>query len=131
MGLFPLKPARSQAMPDVEPFVDLDALIAEPVAFKWNGHAHFVRPIDTKTFLKVTNEMAKIDALMKAEKVSHKEVVLAYAGLFSSVCDTITLQDVYKMTPAQTGALLQMILSCVGGKAQKKTPVKEAQTTSA
>lgn len=121
MGIFKLKPTRTQFDRNVDPIMDLDALIAEPVAFRWNGETHFVRPMDTRTFLKVTQEMARCQSLAGKTSADQKEVITAYARVFESVCDTISLRDVYSMTQAQVGALFQMIVDCVTGRAQKKT----------
>lgn len=120
MALVNFKPARQRST--IESVVDLDAILAEPKAFQWRGKTHVIRPIDTLTFLKVTNEMAKIQALIGQDgKPSHKEVIEAYAGVFSSVCDTISKKDVLEMTQAQVGALFQLVVDCVTGRAQKKT----------
>lgn len=121
MGLLNLKPARTQHTESVDPIIDLDALIAEPVAFRWQGKTHLVRPMDTKTFFKITNEMSRIQSMIGKDH-SNEQVVEAYARVFGTVCDTITKRDVYNMTQAQVGALFQMIMDCVSGRAQKKTP---------
>lgn len=125
MGLLNLKPARSKAMPSGDPVVDLDALIAEPVTFRFEGKTHVVQPIDTRTYLAVTNELIKIQGLLKSEKAEKKEVIESYAAIFSAVCETISIKDVERMTLAQTGALLQMIMECVSGRAQKKKMIPQ------
>ena len=46
------------------------------------------------------------------------DLVAVYLGIFSSVCETIGKKEIESMTQAQAGALLQIILDCVVGRAQ-------------
>jgi hypothetical protein len=126
--LFKLTPAR-QAIPsdDTRVIVDLDRVVNDPVGFRWKGKVHLIKPMDTKTFLKVTNELAGLEALRKKpEKVSQKEILLAYWKVFHAAVGTISWADIQDMTLPQIGILTSQIMECVSGKAyadsaQKKT----------
>lgn len=105
---------------------DLDRMISKPVGFRWNGRIHKIRPMTNETFLRVINELAKMDAAYKSENKDEEVIVRLYHGLFSSVCDTISYKDVKKMSYAQVAALFKEIVACVTGKAhvedmEKKT----------
>jgi hypothetical protein len=114
MGLFNTKPAREAATKNV--VADLDKLIAEPVAFRFNGKAHLIKPITTAEFFKITSELAKMDALRKKDTIDNVELIDAYVGLLTAACDTLKREDIENMTQAQVGALFQLVLDCVTGR---------------
>lgn len=130
MSIFPLRPARPSRIDDARVIVDLDRLIAEPVAFRFNGKVHQISAMDTKTFFTLVNEIAKLEAMGRdKDKIDAKELMDAYVRLFKSVCTTISKEDVYNMTFPQIGALFQQVIDCVTGRAykddtQKKSPMK-------
>lgn len=128
MSLFKLKPARESAKSSVL-VADLDKLITERVAFKFGGQTHYINPITTAEFFKVTSEMAKLDSLKVQKEVSAKELIDSYTALIGSVCETITRDHISSMTQAQVGALFQLVLDCVTGKAyaEKKTLANQVQ----
>lgn len=125
MAIFPLRPTRQKVPENVQVVADLDKLISEPVAFRFQGKVHLIKPMDVKTFLKTCNELTRLDDLRSKKEIANKELIDAYANLFCAVCDTISIADVYEMTQAQVSALLQQILECVTGKGhlsgEKKT----------
>jgi hypothetical protein len=123
-----IRPARQEAPEDTRVVVDLDKMAAESIGFRYKGRIHQIKPMSTERFLNCCNELAALDKLWKSTKVDHKQLADRYAGLFSAVCGTITKTDVYEMTLAQRGALMQQVLEIVQGKAfssEKKSPVKE------
>lgn len=115
MGLFGTRKV-AQSHSDARVFADLDALIAEPVAFRFNGETHLIKPVSTKEFFKLTNALARLDELRNAKTVKKDELVEAYSALISGACDTIGRKEVETMTQAQVGALFQLILDCITGK---------------
>lgn len=128
MGLFGLKPARETAKAAVV-IADLDKLIAEPIAFRFDGKTHLINPISTKEFFRVTANLAKMDELKAKSEVSAEELIDAYTNLISSVCETIGRKEIENMTQAQVGALFQLVLDCVTGKAQAGTEKKNLMPT--
>lgn len=116
--------------PDVKMVTDLDRMISDPVGFRWKGKVHKIKPMNNETFLRVLNELAKMEKFSRVGSRDTQAVMHIYAGLFATVCDTITLKDVKQMSYAQVITLYREIMACVTGKAyfegeEKKTPKKE------
>lgn len=116
-------------MDEVKVVTDLDRLITEHTGFRWNGKVHVINPISTELFLKLTNEFDRIERLIKGGSNEPKLVLDAYAKLFSSVCDTISIHDVREMTYPQIGALFTLVVRCVTGRAQVEEQKKSPATT--
>lgn len=118
---------RGNALPNNGTLVaDLDKLIAEPVPFRWNGSIHFIKPISTKEFLSISEGLATLDKLRRAEQVTAEELLDGYSKVFSAACETIGRKEIEQMTQAQIGALYQLILDTITGKShgeEKKTLV--------
>ena len=116
MSILKLRPSRAQSKP-TDVIADLDALISNDVGFIFQGKTHRIKAITTENFFNVTNAIAKLDS-MRNGKYTKADLLGTYAGIFSSVCDTIGPSDIENMTQAQVGALFQLILDCVTGKSQ-------------
>jgi len=106
---------------DVRIITDLDRMVAGPVAFRWKGRIHYLRPMSTELFLKVLNEISKLSQLYNKtgtddRKASEEEMLRVYSGIFSAVCDTISYSDIKKMNYAQISALYREIMVLVTGK---------------
>lgn len=117
MSLFNLKTGRQLEKPEAQVVSDLDAMVAQSVAFKLHGKIHNIKPISVKEFYAFTNAMLSIQGLETAEHVTPAQIIDLYATLIRSVCDTVTRHDIEQMTQAQCGALLNLIVECVTGKA--------------
>jgi hypothetical protein len=130
------RPARNEAAFKGEGLVvaDLDKMVVQPLAFRYGDRVHFIKPVDVQNFLIVTERIAVLDRMQKAKELSGAELVRAYADLIASMCDTIKIDDVRKMSQAQVGALYQLILDAVTGRAyaEKKslprTQLRESET---
>lgn len=105
--------------------MDLDDLIASPVAFVFKGKTHYIKPLTTKEFFSATNELSKMLELGKKKTVSADELVTVYANLFASVCSTIGRREVEQMQQSQVSALFQLILDRVQGKKPKDSDEKK------
>ncbi len=121
MKLFSLRPTR-QEFKDADIVSDLDKLISEPTAFRFQGRTHLIKPITTEDFFKLSNALARLDALKEAKNVQASDLIDAYTQLVTNACDTINRADVESMTQAQVGALFQLILDVITGRvhAEKK-----------
>jgi hypothetical protein len=117
MGLFNLKPTRENAKPAVV-VADLDKLIAEPVAFRFGGKTHLIKPMSTSEFFSVTAKLGKMEELRSKENLEVKELIDAYYGLFSAMCTSLKRSDIESMSQVQVGALFQLMLDCIMGRAQ-------------
>lgn len=111
-----LWPARTQAL-DIGPVADLDAIVADPIPFRFKGKIHVLKPIALDDFLKFTNAQAELLRAANDEvKLSAKELATKYHRLFASVCETISLDDVLGMEQVQIAALYQLIIDMTTGQ---------------
>lgn len=129
MGIFSLKPTRSETKETAHVVADIDAIDVRPALFRWQGKAHKLRPVTTREYLKVTETFAKMDALGKAGNYTADDLVTVYAELIGSICDTIKREDVLKMTQAQVAAVLQLIIDHVTGRIPTETEKKNKEVT--
>jgi hypothetical protein len=117
MKIFDFKSRKASAPSGAEPIADLDALIQSPIPFKCLGRIHYLKPVSTKVFFEVTNALARMSTMKEqAGELGHKELLDLYFGLFSAVCDTISRQDLERMSQAQCAALLQLVIDTITGK---------------
>ena len=125
MSLFSLKAKAAQ--PTAVIVSDLDALIAEPIAFRLQGEVHEIKPVSTVELLKFTNAFARLQALNESSgTLSVADLVDAYTQVISSVCPTITRAHVEGMTQSQIAALFQLVIESVMGKAHVAPSVETA-----
>jgi hypothetical protein len=120
VNIFSVKTGKPVDGPDAQVVSDLDAMVAERVAFRLHGKVHYINPISVKEFFAYTNALVQIQALEKVDSVDANHVVDLYCALIQSVCQTVSRQDVKEMTQAQAGALIQLISDCVTGRAHAK-----------
>ncbi len=135
MGLFKIRDVTRGAEKDARVIADLDALIAEPVAFRFHGKTHLIKPISTAEFLKFLEASAKIGEVLSNKASLAEDVIGAYHRLICSVCDTFTRKDVEQLTEAQSWALFRVIVETVKGKtyaddSKKKQITGSNQTSS-
>lgn len=125
------RPARNQSSwkEGVGIVADLDALIDEPIRFKLHGKVHTIKPISSQSFLVFTNNLAKLWDLREKNQVTPEELITKYFDLMSSVCETITVQDIKDMTQPQIASLFQLVLDAVSGKAQAKAKEMASKMT--
>lgn len=126
MGLMNLLPGRSQISDDLV-VSDLDKLVSESVAFRFNGDKHLIKPLDTKTFLAVSEAFSRLDRLREKKQVTTKDLIEGYTELFKQACSTITQKHVESMTQAQVAALMQLIIDTVRGQSQVKKKLEQAR----
>lgn len=134
MSLFQLRPARTNVTSPSDGLgpqvvADIDAIEVRPVAFKWKGKLHTIKPVSTKEYLKVTEVFGKMDALGKTSNYTVEQLVDVYAELIMTLCNTIKREDILEMSQAQVGALLQLVIDHVTGRvAQDEKKKTLAQT---
>jgi len=95
---------------------DLDRMIAESIAFKLHGKVHRINPITVEEFYRFTKAFSIVSG-MKPDSLSPAETLTMYHEVISSVAPTVTKKDIEDMTQAQVGALLQLVIEAVTGKA--------------
>ena len=119
-------PARTQAE---GPVADLDAIVADPVPFRFKGKIHILKPIELDNFLRFANAQAEIMRTTgdKESKISTEELAKRYHRVFSAVCDTITVKDVMSMEQVQIAALYQLVIDMVTGQVDMGDGKKKRQ----
>jgi len=119
IGKFWPKKAK-EIKPDVKPVADLDAIIAEPIPFRFKGKIHLIKPIELEEYLKFAN--AQSDLMQTSEEdgsLPAKILAEKYHRVISAVCDTISLDDVLSMSQAQVAALYQLVIDAITGQVDK------------
>lgn len=117
MSLFNLRTGKELDGPDAVIVSDLDAMVANPIAFRLHGKVHQLRPVTVKEFFAYANALLGLERLKSDEKLSDEQIVDIYCQLIQAVCETITRDDVKAMTHPQASALLQLIIEHINGKA--------------
>lgn len=109
---------------EVEVIADLDAMLAQPVAFTLLGKRHIIEPITTQQALVFSNEYVSFQDLMnKDSKLTPDEIIDGYLRLVSSVVPSIAKSDIENAAESQLQALFVLIIETFTGKifAEKKT----------
>lgn len=113
-----LWPARTnQKKSDVEVVTDLDAMLSEPVPFRFNKKVHYLKPVELGAFLKFTNaRIALTEEKKDGSPLTKDELVKRYHDVISSVCDSISYEDIYHMSQTQVAALYQLVIDMITGQ---------------
>jgi len=120
MGILNLKPSRRKYAPDTPVMMDLDALIAKPQTFRWQGQVYAVKPITTETFFRVVNQIAVVQKFGNATTSKDPDAFYrAYADLFETCIDGIGYEEVRRMQVSQIAALLQYVIDVVQGRTEE------------
>lgn len=107
---------------DVRLVADFDKIVADPIPFKVHGKTHFLKPIDMKEFILSADAMAstmeRLENLNKdpKAKLAMSELLKIYYKIISSVCDTITMSDIKKMSQPQARAVFQLVYDHIAGR---------------
>ncbi len=96
---------------------DLDAIIAEPVPFKFRGKMHKLKPFSLAEYLKFVNAKMSLEQSMSStDPLTAEQLATAYHAVIASVCDTITVKDIMSMEQVQVAALYQLVIDMVTGQ---------------
>lgn len=123
-----LWPTRSKYK-DAEPVTDLDAIIAAPVTFRFDGKIHKLKPMQLDEYLKFSNAQSRLLANLKddAPKLNARELARQYLDVVSSICDTITIEDILRMEQVQVAALYQLIIDITTGQVKTEAGKKKSR----
>lgn len=124
-----LKPTRQRyTEAATQSVADLDALLVEPVSFKLHGKMHTINPLSVEQFMLLSSALVEIVDLQKKEGLTSDELIERYYGLVTSVCDTVTKDDIREMSQQQVSALFNLIIETITGKLfVEKKNLKETQ----
>lgn len=123
-----LKPVRQKYTESAAQAVaDLDALLVEPVSFKLHRKVHLINPLSVEQFMHLSASLVDIMDLQKKQGLTSEELIDKYYALVSSVCSTVTKDDIREMSQQQVAALFNLIMETITGKvfAEKKTLLTE------
>lgn len=100
------------------PIMDLDAIVAEPVHFRFKGKTHTLKPIELQAFLKFTNAQSSLTKNISPDSAVMTPLELAkkYHAVINSICDTISVDDIMSMEQVQVAALYQLVIDMVTGQ---------------
>jgi len=103
---------------------DLDAMISQTVRFRLLGRDHEIEPLSVQQFMKFASAYSKVLVLQEQDVVTPDELVEAYYNLVSSVCKSVSREDIKKMSQQQVAALFQIMVDLHTGRLfadEKKT----------
>jgi len=121
---------RAALMPasDVRLVCDLDAILTETVGFKFDGVIYEIPPISLEKFILAVQGLAVLDNLKQKKELNGPELLDAYESLFRLVCPKLTRKIIQDMGHQRIGALLNLIIEVIMGKAtltlEKKNPLE-------
>lgn len=122
--LHKLKPARMNAKP-AKVIADLDDLIAEPVAFRFQGKTWVLKPVDTETFMRVARALEDIQELLSGhsggEPKNKEEIYDAYLVFIQPLCEGIGMTEIRSMTLPQLHALMSLIIRHITGQTTQES----------
>jgi hypothetical protein len=117
---------RTKFMPtrdkNVEIYADLDKVLEEPLYFRCGGKVHKLKPVTLEYFYKFTNANVKFFDLKSDEQVTPESVVDIYYEVVSSICDTISKEDIKELGYMKIGLLYNLISEHVHGRSHNVTP---------
>ena len=113
---------------DVRLVCDLDAILTETVGFKFDGVIYEIPPISLEKFILAVQGLAVLDSLKQKKELNGTELLDAYESLFRLVCPKLTRKIIQDMGHQRIGALLNLIIEVIMGKAtltlEKKNPLE-------
>src|SRR5215469_12064866 len=102
-----LMPARAQAQ-EPSMIIDLDDLMSKPVAFRYKGVLYTVQPVSTRTFLELSDNLAKAGHLLTLQKlgeaVTQSQIYEAYHRFISVLVPDFSIKTLEKMAIPQVHA---------------------------
>jgi hypothetical protein len=101
-----MMPTRDDAKPV---YANLDKLTTDSLSFQLLGQIHYLKPVNVEEFYKYVNALVVFQDVSNKEDVTADEVAECFLQVFSSICDTITLDMVKKMNEMQIGALFALL----------------------
>jgi hypothetical protein len=123
-----LKPTRDQSKKKI--IADFDAMVAESVWFTLNGKDWEIAPMDMMAYLKFVNGYQEYCNWEVSEKEITAELVIDKTlTLVKTAVPKMTKKDFGSLNSQQIGALIQIIMETVTGRAhaQKKNLVENSK----
>lgn len=98
------------------PVQDLDAIVSDPVPFRFQGTIHYLKPFTVAEYLKFVNAQFNLEnSLRNGEGLTAETLTVQYHAVISSVCDTITIDHIKSMEQVQVAALYQLVIDMITG----------------
>jgi hypothetical protein len=109
-----LWPARTNKVEG--PVADLDAIVSDPVPFKFDGEIHVLKPFSVQDYLRYVNAKIQLETKITGGSITPDQLVESYHAVISAVCSTITIAHIRKMQQVQVAALYQLVIDMVTGQ---------------
>lgn len=117
MGLFALKEPVKQL--DAEVICDLDSIIEKRAVCTLNGKQHYVEPVTNARFIEFSMKLAEIAKI----KDDPKKVLGIFQEMISSMCPTISKDEINALTQAQS----IMLYAAITDKVMGRSPMSEEE----
>lgn len=129
MGLFDFFKKKG---PQVKGLQDLDAMLNESIAVKFQGKTHIIKSPTNEAFYRFSKNMLRLQNL-KEESISSEEFIQIYSDIIIPIVPTMTTKDIKKLNVVQANTLFNLIVELVLGKKinsneEKKSPTKDNAT---
>ena len=121
-------PARAEAEDNVELIADIDAIIEKTLSFKFMNRIHKLKSLDLENFMLWSNAWASMFEL-KNKETSEEETLKKYHEVISSMCESITIEDLKKAERPQIAALFGIVIDHALGKDRAKEYQKKKTMT--
>lgn len=96
---------------------DLDAMLVEPVHFRFQGKDHVIKPLTVEQFMRVTADLERIyDLKAIKDKVTPQQLIDIYYDLVHDLCPTVSKKDIEMASQVQIAAMFEMIVQTITGK---------------
>lgn len=120
MGLIhKFMPAREEAKP-AKLIADLDLLVSQKIGFRYLGRDHVIEPMTTANFIAVVKALHQIEVVAKLkegdEGYDKDGVYLAYYEFVSSLCSSVSLEDIKEAKLPQLHALMALLIKHIKGE---------------
>ena len=101
--------------PEIKGLQDLDAMLNESIAIKFQGKTHIIKSPTNEAFYRFSKSMLRLQNL-KEESISSEEFIQIYSDIIIPIVPTMTKKDIGKLNVVQANTLFNLIVELVLGK---------------
>ncbi len=125
-------PTRNKNRPDQSSVMvaDLDALLTKSITFRLLGKIHTIAPLSVEQFIRFAQSYSEFIALQDSDVVTPDQLVECYYNMISSVCDSVSREDIKAMSQQQAAGLFQIMMDMHTGRlfADEKKTLEKVQS---
>lgn len=101
--------------PEIKGLQDLDAMLNESVAIKFQGKTHIIKSPTNEAFYRFSKGMLRLQNL-KEESISTEEFIQIYSDIIIPIVPSLTKKEIGKLSVIQANTLFNLIVELVLGK---------------